>query len=77
MAKYREGDKFQHREGRDSVDLTILFVPPLDGKGVQHYLCTVLSGYYDNAKHPFLSLKPEMDIDHYFERRTQPFEWGS
>lgn len=75
MIKYMAGDKFQNKEGIDSVDLQIIFVPPVDGNGIQHYLCSVFSGYADNAKSMFLSLKKEEDINHYFTRRTQPFVW--
>ena len=76
MTKYKVGDKFMHSEGVDSVDLEIIFVPPLDGHGVQHYLCTVLSGYYDGAKKMFLSLTMEQALDEHFQYRTQPFVWN-
>lgn len=75
MTKYKAGDEFMHSHGSDSVDLKIIFVPPVDGHGVQHYLCTVLSGYNDGAKKMFLSLTKEIDIDNHFKPRTQPFVW--
>ncbi|PHA03030.1 hypothetical protein COE51_01420 [Bacillus pseudomycoides] len=76
MTKYKVGDEFQHsRKGVDSVYMKIIFVPPLDGKGVQHYLCTVLSGYWDGAEKMFLSLTTDESIDEHFMIRKQPFEW--
>lgn len=75
MAKYNVGDELMHSQGSDSVDLKIIFVPPVDGKGVQKYLCTVLSGYYDGAEKMFLSLTEEKNLDKNFKPRTQPFVW--
>ncbi len=75
MAKYKIGDELMHSKGSDSVDLKIIFVPPIDGYGVQHYLCTVLSGYNDGAKKMFLSLAKEENLDNNFKARTQPFVW--
>ncbi|MBU8576345.1 hypothetical protein [Bacillus pumilus] len=76
MAKYRVGDELMHSQGIDSVDLKIIYIPPIDGKGVQHYLCTVLSGYADGAKNMFLSLTEEKDLNNHFKPRTQPFIWA-
>lgn len=75
MTKYHVGDELMHSTGSDSVDMKVIFVPPLDGKGIQYYLCTVLSGYNDGAKDMFLSLAKEIDIDNHFKIRTQPFVW--
>lgn len=75
MTKYNVGDEMMHSEGSDSVDLKIIFVPPVDGYGVQYYLCTVLSGYNDGAKNMFLSLAEERNLDNHFKPRTQPFIW--
>lgn len=75
MAKYKVGDELQHSKSSDSVDMKVIFVPPVDGKGVQHYLCTVLSGYWDGAEKMFLSLTTEENIDKNFMIRQQPFKW--
>ncbi|AEW47040.1 hypothetical protein BCP78_0033 [Bacillus phage BCP78] len=74
-AKYEVGDEFQLQKGSDSVNLVVLFVPPIDGYGVQHYLCSVYSGYNDGAEHMTLHLKQEKIIDRFFEKRKQPFIW--
>jgi len=76
MTKYNAGDEMMHSQGSDSVDLKIIFVPPVDGYGVQHYLCTVLSGYNDGAEKMFLSLTKEKNLDNNFKLRTQPFVWN-
>lgn len=76
MTKYNIGDEMMQSQGSDSVDLKIIFVPPVDGHGVQHYLCTVLSGYNDGAKKMFLSLTTEKNLDNHFKSRTQPFVWN-
>lgn len=75
MAKYNVGDELMHSQGSDSVDLKIIFVPPVDGYGVQKYLCTVLSGYNDGAEKMFLNLSDEEELDNHFKIRTQPFKW--
>lgn len=79
MAKYQVGQEFQHKrvkEGRiDDVWFKILFVCPVDGKGVQYYVTEDLSGYKDGAKHKFISLTKEEDIDNNFEIRDREFVW--
>ncbi len=80
MAKYEVGQEFQHKgvskEGRiDSVWFKILFVCPVDGKGVQHYVSEVLSGYNDGARNKFISLQKEINIDNNFEIRDTEFVW--
>lgn len=76
MAKYQVGDELMLQEGLDSVDSKIIFVPPVDGRGVQHYLCEVLSGYNDGAKKMFLSLTTEENLDKHFKKRTNAFVWN-
>lgn len=79
MAKYQVGQEFQHKwvkEGkRDDVWFKILYVCPVDGKGVQHYVSEVLSGYNDGAKKKFISLSKEKDIDNNFDIRDREFVW--
>ena len=74
ITKYNVGNELMHSEGIDSVDLKIIFVPPVDGYGMQHYLCTVLSGYNDGAKKMYLTLAVEKGLDKYFKPRMKPFE---
>ncbi len=79
MAKYQVGQEFQHKwvkEGQiDDVWFKILYVCPVDGKGVQHYVLEVLSGYNDGAKRKFISLKKEIHIDKHFDIRDREFVW--
>ena len=76
MAKYYVGQELMHSKGSDSVELKIIFVPPVDGSGVQNYLCEVRSGYLDGAKKMFLKLTEEINLDNHFMNRTQPFVWN-
>lgn len=78
MAKYKVGQEFQPKnaDNFDDVWFKILFVCPVDGKGVQHYVTEVLSGTNDGAKKKFISLSKEKDIDNNFDIRDREFVWG-
>lgn len=67
MSKYCIGQNFVNIKGAPSVDLNIIFIPPIvDGK-TQMYLCTVCSLYANGGRNLFLSLKSESDITQHFK----------
>lgn len=69
MTKYQVGNQLKHKTGSDTVKSKIIFVAPIDGYGVQHYLCEVYSLYANGGDKMFLSLKKESVIDEHFVLR--------
>ncbi|MCP1354598.1 hypothetical protein [Aneurinibacillus migulanus] len=69
MALYKAGDIFKNTFGEESVKMTIIFVPSLDGYGVQYYLVEVFSIYANGGEKCFYDLAKEYDITKRFIKK--------